>query len=118
VRLHLGAIVRDVQRRLIAPATDPAEAIREYATRRLAARSDMDTAIERFGKLFPEMRITKNDSGEGAGFSWSAGTNEHFYLTGRISPNGAVTIDRIQSVSDAMLTDFAAVIRKHFPGKD
>jgi hypothetical protein len=92
------AIARDVQKRVIdANATQIAKQ-REYAKGRADNRLSLECAMGELQTMVPKMSVKMADDKLTAGWSFSA-KNYKVMISGRLYPNGRISIDHVSSVN-------------------
>jgi hypothetical protein len=104
----MDSIVRDVKRRVIEAAAEPAEHRRQYAALCSAERGGLKATMQRMKALFGD-NIRFNEaqaSNHSCPFSWyyrAEGVNSpgygKFYIDGRVNSDGNITVDRMPNIT-------------------
>lgn len=93
----LAALVKDIRRRVIEPASAPAAKRRELKTQREQWANNLAAHAERMRAAFPDLQVTV---AEGETYAGSIYLNrDGGYLSGRLYSDGSVTIDRISQLN-------------------
>jgi hypothetical protein len=96
VERPMATLVKDIKRRLVAPAQAPLAKRREHAAKISDNAAKLKATSERLRKAYPHLDVRlEND----ATYNGTFYNREGVYLNGRFDYNGGVTIDRIGSLS-------------------
>jgi len=117
----LSILAKDVIRRVIEPAIAPAENLRQALVVMNDHRAELDRHIANLESRYPGLfRFKKTDDGLNAqidpvSYTPSGPRRDYFYFMGRLSHDGSVTVDRINTMSPAFFADLCAVAKRHYP---
>lgn len=106
------AIAKDVRRRVVEAAAEPATAIREYVRERHAGRDSLASHVANMKASFPEISFA---DGRGDNYScpfslWLEKPSK-FYLNGRLNSDGSINIDNMSSVDQKLFATLMAAVK-------